>query len=279
MWSFPFMVNAFRAGTVVGVTAAVIGWFVVLRRQTFAAHTISMAGFPGAAGALWLGLPVAFGYFGFAVLAASIFAFSTPRATRGYSEEPAIIGTFQALALAAGGLFLALYGGFLGKATTLLFGTFLGITSDQVVELAIACVAALLAMIVLGRRLLFTSVDPDVAQARGVRTRAIATCFLLLLGVVVAVISQITGALLVFALLVLPPATAQLLTRRIGASLGIAVAIALAVVWASLFAAFYSPYPIGFWLSTLSFLLYLLARAAKALAERRAALIPSVAHS
>jgi zinc/manganese transport system permease protein len=277
MWSFPFMINAFRAGTIVAITAAVIGWFVVLRRQTFAAHTISLAGFPGAAGALWLGLPIAFGYFGFAILAASIFALSAPRSGRGHSEEPAIIGTFQALALASGGLFLALYGGFLGGASTLLFGTFLGITPDQVVELAIVCVGALLAIGVLGRRLLFTSVDPHVARARGVPTGAVSTCFLLLLGSMVAVVSQITGALLVFALLVLPAATAQQVTRRIGASLGVAVVTALIVVWASLFAAFYSPYPIGSWLSTLSFAFYVLARATKAIAERRPAPAPSPA--
>src|SRR5207302_5838893 len=112
---------------------------------------------------------------------------------------------------------------------------------------AIAAVVVLLAM---GRPLLFASIDPDVAEARGIPTRLLATAFLVLLGVAAAATSQITGALLVFALLVLPAATAQRLTPRPAAGVVLSIALALAVTWAGLTFAYYSSYPIGFYVTT-----------------------------
>ncbi len=241
MWSYPYMVNAFRAGTVVAVLAGLVGWFMVLRRQTFAGHTLSLIGFPGAAGAVWLGLGAASGYFAFCLVAALVFA-ALP--VRGFGAESAVIGTVQAFALAAGMLFVSLYKGFLNSTTALLFGSFLGITAGQVLAL--------------GRPLLFASIDRDVARAHGVRTRALDVAFLLLLGASAAEVSQITGALLVFALLVLPPATAQRITARPVAGLLLSVLLGLVVVWVALFVAYYSPYPIGFWLTTFAFGLYAL---------------------
>ncbi len=268
MWSLPFMVNAFRAGTVVAVLAAVVGWFMVLRRQSFAGHTLAVVGFPGAAAAVWLGLGAALGYFTFGVVAALLIAALPGGTGRGYREESAVIGTVQAFALASGTLFLALAGRFLGGTSALLFGTFLGITGGQVLLLAGVAVAVLAVLAAIGRPLLFASIDADVARAHGVPTRFLATAFLLLLGATAAEVSQITGALLVFALLVLPPATAQLLTARPAVSLALSVALALATVWVALFVAYYSPYPIGFWLTTIGFGLYALTYAGTRLRER-----------
>jgi zinc/manganese transport system permease protein len=268
MWALPFMVNAFRAGTVVAVLAALVGWFMVLRRQSFAGHTLAVVGFPGAAAAVWLGLGAALGYFGFAVVAALVIAALPPGNGRGYREESAVIGTVQAFALACGMLFVALYGGFLGGTNALLFGTFLGIAAGQVLVLAAVAVAVLTVLALIGRPLLFASIDTDVARAHGVPTRTLSTAFLLLLGTTTAEVSQITGALLVFSLLVLPPATAQLLTPRPGTSLAVAVGLALVTVWVALFVAYYSPYPIGFWLTTTGFGLYALTYCGTRLAER-----------
>ncbi|HKD98325.1 MAG TPA: metal ABC transporter permease, partial [Micromonosporaceae bacterium] len=106
--------------------------------------------------------------------------------------------------------------------------------------------------------LLFASVDPDVARAHGVPVRLLDVVFLVLLGATAAEVSQITGALLVFALLVLPPATAQLVSSRPGRGMAVAVLVGLATIWVALFVAVYSPYPIGFWVTTLSFGGYLL---------------------
>jgi zinc/manganese transport system permease protein len=253
MFAFPFMVNAFRAGTIVAVLAAVIGWFMVLRRQSFAGHSLALVGFPGAAAAVWLGLSVTIGYFAFCVVAALIVAALPSGARRGYSEESAVVGTVQSYALACGLLFISLYKGFLNGTNALLFGSFLGITNQQVTVLAIAAAVALAVLAVIGRPLLFVSVDSDVAAAHGVPTRALDVGFLLLLGAAAAEVSQITGALLVFALLVLPPATAQLITPRPARGMLLSVALALVTVWVALFVAYYSTYPIGFWLTTVAF--------------------------
>jgi zinc/manganese transport system permease protein len=261
MWSIPLLLNAFRAGSVIAVVAATVGWFMVLRRQSFAGHTLALVGFPGAAAAVWLGIGITVGYFSACVAAALVIAMLPAAGRRGYREESAVIGTVQAFALACGTLFVSLYKGFLGGTTSLLFGTFLGISATQVLTLTIVGVAVLATIAVIGRPLLFASIDPDVAAAHGVRVRALDVTFLLVLGATAAEASQITGALLVFALLLLPPATAQLITARPGPSLALAIAIGLVTVWGALFIAVYSTYPIGFWLTTIAFGLYVIAAA------------------
>ncbi|MGH3808965.1 MAG: metal ABC transporter permease, partial [Pseudonocardiaceae bacterium] len=137
MWSYPFMVNAFRAGTIVAVLAGAMGWFMVLRRQSFAGHTLSVIGFPGAAGAVLIGVAASYGYFAFCVAGALVIA-ALPQAGRGgYPEESAVTGTVQAFALACGFLFVSLYKGFLNGINALLFGNFLGITTGQVTLLGV----------------------------------------------------------------------------------------------------------------------------------------------
>jgi len=272
MWAYPFMVNAFRAGAVVAIVAGVMGWFMVLRRQTFAGHTLALSAFPGAAGATLIGIAASYGYFAFCAGAAAVIALAT-RGGRGRATGPAssrvsesaLTGIVQAFTLACGLLFVALYHGFLNGTTALLFGSFLGITASQVVTLAATAAAVLAVLAAIGRPLLFASVDPDVAAARGVPVRALSVAFLVLLGAAVAETAQITGALLVFALLVMPAAAAQRLTARPAASLLLTVVIGFLVTWAGLTAAFYSPYPIGFWVTTFAFAVYLAAQAVQGL--------------
>jgi zinc/manganese transport system permease protein len=262
MFAFPFMVNAFRAGTIVAILAAVIGWFMVLRRQTFAGHTLALVGFPGAAGASLVGVSAQFGYFGFCTVAAVAIGSMPKVASQRYGEESAFIGTLQAFALACGFLFVSLYGGNLSGTTSLLFGTFFGITSGQVLVL-LAVAALTIALVgISARPLLFASIDPDVAAARGLPTRWLSIGFLVLLGVAAAEVSQVTGSLLVFALLVLPPATAQRVSPRPSVSLFVSIMIALLVTWIGLGAAFFSPYPSGFWITTLAFGGYVIAMVA-----------------
>jgi zinc/manganese transport system permease protein len=274
LFAYPFMVNAYRAGTIAAVTAAVVGWFMVTRRQSFVGHTLALVGFPGAAGATLLGLSPTVGYLGFCLGAAAVIAV-LPGGGRGgvagaggYSEESAVIGTVQATALACGFLFVSLYRGFLNGINALLFGSFLGITNQQVLTLLVVAAAALLVLAVIGRPLLFASVDPDLAAATGVPVRGLGVAFLVVLGVAAGETSQITGSLLVFALLVMPAATAQRLTVRPARSLALSVALALLATWAALAAAYWSPYPIGFWLTTLAFAAYLAAVAGHVLAGR-----------
>jgi zinc/manganese transport system permease protein len=267
--AYPFMVSALEAGTIVAAMAGVIGWFMVLRRQTFAGHTLSVMSFPGAAGALLIGLSAAAGYFLFTAIAALVIgaAAGTQTRRRQHGQEAAITGAVQAFGLACGFLFLSLYQGVLGNYETLLFGSFLGITHGQVLALALVAAVAVALLAIAGRPLLFASLDEGVAQARGVPTRALSLGFLLLLGLAVAETAQITGALLVFALLVAPPATAQALTPRIGLSLALSVLIGVLVTWVGLALAYFYEYPVGFYITTVAFVAYLLARVARALAD------------
>jgi zinc/manganese transport system permease protein len=258
---FHFMVNAFRAGSIVAVVAAIIGWFMVLRRQTFAGHTLSIVAFPGASAAILIGISAAWGYFGFCIIAAVVIAAIPRTRAHSISEETAVIGTVQAFALACGFLFVTLYHGLLQGASALLFGTFLGITDDQVITLALVGVGVLVVIAVIGRPLLFASIDPDVAAARAVPVRALSFVFLIVLGIAAAQASQITGALLVFALLVVPAATARTLTARVVPGLLLSVAIGLTVTWLGLALAYFYDRPIGFYVTTVAFGAYLLANA------------------
>ncbi|HLX21209.1 MAG TPA: metal ABC transporter permease [Gaiellaceae bacterium] len=259
LFTYPFMVHALAAGTIVAVMAGVIGWFMVLRRQTFAGHTLSLTSFTGASAAALAGAPLALGYFVVCGLAAVTLA-GTADARRGRAFESSAIGTVQALALGLGFLFVSLYHGILTGLDSLLFGTFLGITSSQVLVLLVVAVVSIAAVGVGARPLLFASVDPDVAVARGLPVRLLGLGFLIVLGMSVAETSQITGALLVFALLVTPAATAQLLTSRPLVSVALSIALALVVTWLGLALAYFSIYPVGFYITSLSFALYVVVR-------------------
>jgi len=260
MLALHFMVNAFRAGAVAAVLGAVIGWFMVLRRQSFVGHTLAVVSFPGAAAAIWLGVSATVGYFAGSIAAALVIAL-VPRTPVGRAggQESAVIGTVQAFALAAGALFVSLYGGFLDSVTGLLFGSFLGVSDGQVVALVVVAAVVLVTMVAMARPLFFATVDGDVAAARGVPERALSVAFLVVLGCTAAEVSQITGALLVFALLVMPAAAAQQLTARPVLGLCLSVALGLVVVWSALGVAFYSTWPVGFFVSTFGFAAYLAA--------------------
>ena len=260
LFAFPFMVHALEAGTIVAVFAAAVGWYMVLRRQSFAGHTLSLMAFPGATGAALIGLPVSLGYYLACGAAAIAMGQTTRTSTRGFGSETAVIGTVQTVGLAAGYLFLSLNSGILSGTETLLFGTFLGVTQGQVVTLLIIAVVAL-ALLALGARpLLFSTVDRELARASGIPVAALDVLFLLLLALAVAATSQITGVLLVFAVLVAPPAAAQQLTSRPLAGLLLGILFALLVVWLGLCAAYFSPWPVGFYTTTFAFAVYVIAR-------------------
>jgi zinc/manganese transport system permease protein len=216
--------------------------------------------FPGATGAALIGLPVSLGYYLACGAAAIAMGQTTRTSTRGFGSETATIGTVQTVGLAAGYLFLSLDSAILSGTETLLFGTFLGVTQGQVVTLLIIAVAALALLAFGARPLLFSTVDRELARASGIPVGTLDVLFLLLLGLAVAATSQITGVLLVFAVLVAPPAAAQQLTSRPLAGLLLGIAFALLVVWLGLAAAYFSPWPVGFYTTTFAFAVYVIAR-------------------
>jgi zinc/manganese transport system permease protein len=258
--TFPFMVHALEAGTAVAVLAAVVGWYMVLRRQSFAGNTLAVMAFPGASGAALAGIPTSLGYYLACGAAAVAIGAGPEPGVRSRAAETALIGTVQACGLAAGFLFLSLNQAVLGGLETLLFGDVLGITEGQVLALAAIAVVALSLIAVIARPLLFATLDPQMARAGGVPARVLDVAFLLILGLTVAAASQITGALLVFALLVAPPATAQLITARPLPGVALSVAFGLLIVWLALAFAYYSIYPAGFYVTSFAFGLYVLVR-------------------
>jgi zinc/manganese transport system permease protein len=244
MFAYPFMVNAFRAGTIVAILGAIVGWYMVLRKQTFAGHTLSVAAFPGAAAATLIGISASVGYFAFCLVAALVIAIaSRPSRGRGFSAESAVVGTVQAFVLASGYLFATLYNGLLSGLNNQLFGFTFGITDDQVVTLAAVAVVVLAVLAVIGRRLFFASIDTDVADARGVGVR--------LLGVV-------------FAFLVMPAAVAQRVTARPVAGIALAVLIGVVATWGGLTMAYYTSYPSGFCITSFAFAAFIAAHRVRA---------------
>jgi zinc/manganese transport system permease protein len=266
---YPFMVNALEAGTIVAVLASVAGWFMVLRREAFAGHTLSVMSFPGASAAALAGLSLSLGYYSFCVVGALLIAAGSHTAgRRNPAQESAVIGSVQAVALGLGLLFLSLYGGILTSLESILFGSFLGITTGDVHTLAAVSGGVLIFFAIAGRPLLFSSIDEPAASARGVPVRLLHVSFLVVLGLAVAATAQITGALLVFALLVAPAAAAQELTARIPLSLALTVLFALAIVWLALTLAYFGNYSVGFYVSTIAFALYVTCRLCRATVKR-----------
>ncbi len=268
--AYPFMVNALQAAGIVAVTGAVVGWFMVVRAETFAGHTLSMMSFPGAAAAALAGVPLAWGYFVFCGAGALVIAGSSRgKRSRSLARQSAVVGMVGAGALAVGYLLLSLYGGVLESLETLLFGSILGVTRGEVVTLAVVGVGAVAFLGLVGRPLFFASTDGPLAAASGVPVRALAVSFLLVLGLAVAATAQITGVLLVFALLLAPAAIARELTPRIGASLALSVLLGLAIAWVGLGLSYFTDYPPGFFVTSIALVLFAAARLASAARGRR----------
>jgi zinc/manganese transport system permease protein len=260
---FHFMQNALLAGTMVALAAGVVGYFVVLRGQSFAGHTLSQVGFPGAAAALLLGVAPQVGLIAFCLLAAIGIGLLPRLVGGGYRSESGAIGVILAFSLALGLLFFHLYTGFADTLLAYLFGTFLGIDDRQVLIVGVTALLTLAVMTGIGRPLLYASIDAESAAARGVPARALSILFLLLLGLCVAISVQLIGTLLTFALVVTPAAAAQHLTTRPLTGVALSVLLAVLVMWTGLGVAYFTIYPVGFFTTTFAFAAYLAARAVR----------------
>jgi zinc/manganese transport system permease protein len=250
---FPFIQNAFLAGSVVAVAAALLGYFLVARGLTFAGHALSNIGFAGAAGAVLVGVHPVYGLLVFTIgasLAISLLG-------REIRERDVAIGVVMSFALGLGVLFLSLYHGYAEQAYSILFGTILGITRGDVIASAGFSLVLISALTALARPLLFSSFDPEMAEARGVPVRLVGAIFLVLVALAVSMAMQVVGVLLIFALLVGPAATAIRLTVRPTLAVGLAVALGLAYTWTGIFLAANSAWPVSFYIAVLSFGVYM----------------------
>ena len=265
LFAYQFMQNAFLAGTTAAVLAGIVGYFVVLRGEAFAGHTLAIVGFPGAAGAILFGLPQLLGLAVLCTASGLGIGVLGRGALRDRHAESAAIGTIQAFMLGLGFLFVSLYRGLLEGVYSILFGTFLGVTRAQVVLLVAIGLVALAALALIGRPLLYLSVDEPAAAAAGVPVRALSVGFLVVLGLAIASTALITGALLVFALLVMPAAAANQLVARPGLAMLASVGLGLVIVWSGLTISYFTDLPIGFLVTGVGFVIYAAARMARQL--------------
>jgi zinc/manganese transport system permease protein len=259
LFQYHFMHNAFLAGTIVAVVAGVVGYYMVLRAQAFAGHALAHIGFAGATGALLLGVSPIVGLLAVGLGAAmGMGALEVRQGSARLGGGVAVAGVFT-FGLGLGLLFLQLYSGQAENAYAILFGAVLGISDSDVTTILVTAVVTLVLLAAIARPLLFASLDPDVAQARGVPVRALSIGFLVLLAFAVAEAVQVVGTLLIFALLVTPAAIAQHLTARPSRAIGLSVLLALLFTWSGLVVAYFGPYNVvGFYVTTFAFGTYVL---------------------
>lgn len=261
---YPFMAHAYAAGIIVAIVAGIVGYFVVLRSLSFAAHALSHVGFAGATGAVVIGVSPVFGLLVFTTGAAVGMGLLGKR----IHGRDVAIGIVLAWTLGLGVLFLSLYSGYATEAYALLFGQILGISLRDVYITLVAAGVTLAIVAALYRPLLFASVDQEVAEARGVPVQFLSVAFMVVLALAVSEAVQVVGILLIFALLVTPAAITEHITARPAKAIGLSVLLALAFTLVGLFISFYVPYPVSFFITTLAFATYLGVRLYDRLAKR-----------
>ena len=251
-----FVHTALWAGAVAAVVTGTIGVFVVTRGMSFAVHAISELGFTGATGALVIGIDPVLGILGGSLLVGLVLGLLSLRGR----ERDSAIGAVLAFGLGVGVLFLYLYQANAATATSLLFGSIFEVSTAQLRNLVIVGAVVLVALAVLYRPLFFSSVDPEIAAARGVPLRALSVAIFLLLALTTAEAIQVVGVLLVLALVITPAAAAQRLTGRPMLALLLSVGIALVSTEGGILLSLAKPWPTSFFITSLSFAAYVAAR-------------------
>lgn len=260
-----FVQHAFYAVTAVALAAGAVGYFVVLRRQAFAAHAIGHVGFAGAAGAVLLGLSPIVGLLVFCLGAGLLIGVGGAS----LDDRDAVVGVTLTAALGLGVLFISLYSGYANATYSILFGQILGVTWGAVGLVAALSIGVLVVVSLTYRPLLFVSVDERSAASRGLSTRGLSLLFMTLLAITTVVAIQIVGVLLVFSLLVAPAAAAEVLATRPLAAMALAMLLALVSAWFGLFLGVWIGGPVSFWITALASVAYLGARVGAMVRARR----------
>jgi zinc/manganese transport system permease protein len=258
MFQYEFMNNAFAAAGMVAVVSGIVGFFLVMRGQTFAGHALSHIGFAGATGAGLIGLAPLWGLVGFTLAAGIGMGLLSDR----ISNRDVAIGVVLALALGFGLLFLHYYTSFATQATALLFGNVFAVDRAMIVTLGLLGAVTLVALAAIMRPLIFATLQPELAEAKGVPLRFVSTAFLAIVALAVSECAQIVGVLMVFTLMVGPAAAAQRVTTGLWAGLILSAALALGEAWFGIVIAYYTDWPVSFCIAVLSALGYFVCLAA-----------------
>ena len=272
MFAAGFMMNAWITATIVAVVGGVVGYFVVLRGSAFPAHAIPKGAFAGAAGAALLGINTLIGLAVFALLGALGIGSLGRRGRHDVVTALALV-----MMLALGAAFLSRTTEYEPEIYSLLFGEVLGVSASQILPTAVLGVACIGAIAVVYRPLLLASVTPEIAEAKGIRADRIEMIFLVILALATAMTVPVVGALLIFSLMIGPPAAARSLTSRPLLAMILSVCIALATVWLAIAASYLYNWPIGFFVGALAALSYGCGRGWAAWQQRRRAASAAVA--
>ena len=251
-----FMTNTWIVATIVAVVAGVTGFFVVLRGSAFPAHAIPKGAFAGAAGASLLGINTLVGLAVFSLLGALGIGTLGRRGRQDVATALALV-----MMLALGAAFLSRTVQYEPEIYSLLFGEVLGVSTTEILPVAVLAVVCIAAVVVLYRPLMLSSVVPEVAEAKGIRGHRMEICFLIVVALATAMTVPVVGALLIFSLMIGPPAAARSLTSRPALAMALSVAFALVTVWAAIAASYLYNWPIGFFVGALGALAYGLGRA------------------
>jgi zinc/manganese transport system permease protein len=261
-----FMVNAWTVASIVAVVAGFVGFFVVLRGSAFAAHAIPNGSFAGAAGAVLIGISTIVGLAVFSVLGAIGIAVLGRR-----GRHDAVTALALVMMLGLGALFLSLSVEYEAAVYSLLFGEVLGISANEVgptIGLAAAC---LIAVALLFRPLMLSSTLAEVAEARGISSFAMELSFLALVALATTMTVPVVGTLLVFSLMIGPPAAARSFTSRPATAMWLSAGLALVTVWAAIALSYTTNYPVGFFVGSIGAALYAAGRIWAALRSARPA--------
>jgi zinc/manganese transport system permease protein len=259
----PFMVNAWIVATMVAVVAGVVGFFVVMRGSAFAADAVPQGAFAGAAGASLIGVSTLVGLSVFALAGALVIGVLGRRGRHDVATALTLV-----LMLGLGVLFLSFTTQYSAEIFALLFGEVLGISSAEILPVAglgLLCVAA---VAVLYRPLLLSSLAPESGEARGVRATRMELAFLVVLAIATSMTLPVTGALLIFSLMIGPPAAARALAASPARAMALSVAIAVALAWVAVAASYQTDWPVGFFVGAGGAACYAGGRGWAALASR-----------
>jgi zinc/manganese transport system permease protein len=250
-----FMLNTWLVASMVALVAGLVGFFVVLRGATFAAHALPLGTFPGAAAASLLGINQFFGLAGSAILGVAGISLLARR----QRHEVATALTLITL-LGLGTLFLSLSSQYAQGVYALLFGEVLGISRAEVLPVALISLAAGGAILLLFRPLLLSAASEDLSAVRGAPPGLIDLLFLAILGLTTAMALPVVGALLVFSLMVGPAAAARAMTARPLPAMLLSAGIALVMAWGAIALSYLSNWPVGFFVGALAALAYAIGR-------------------
>jgi zinc/manganese transport system permease protein len=246
-----YMTPTWIVATVVAVIAGVVGFFVVLRGTTFAAHALPNGAFTGAAAASLLGVNVLPGLAVFAVLSALGIGWLSKR-----GRHDVVIALATVLMLSLGAVFLSMGTEYEPEIFSLLFGEVFGIATSEIAPTVALAVVCVLAILVLYRPLTLSAVAPRIAEARGISQHRLNMVFLVVIALATSLTVPVVGTLLIFSLMIGPAAAARCFTSNPTRALSLSAILAVLTVWASIACSYQSNWPIGFFVGVFGALIY-----------------------